>query len=480
MSHDDTTQSRPDPSENRLPRRASRWWLAPVIAASMGLGAALGATAVAWSAAGNDDVSDAGSTLRQMDLFGAVLARVRTDYVVQTRESDLIEAAIGGMLQSLDPHSSFMSAEGFRSMQTSTRGEYGGLGLEVTSEDGAVKVISPMDGSPAARAGIRAGDSLIAIDGTSILGLPLDQAVEQMRGPAGSTIDVTVARDGQEPMVVRITREVIVLRPVTHRMEGDIGYIRISTFVNENTGEALNDAIDQIQREQGGRLRGVVIDLRNNGGGLLDQAIAVTDTFMDRGEVVSTRGRRADDIQRYYGNPGERLANVPIVILINEGTASASEIVAGALQDRGRATIMGMSSFGKGSVQTVIPLNNGRDGALRLTTARYYTPAGRSIQGSGIEPDVEVSSVRVTPEDLERRRAAFQGEENLPHALDNDSGVTRRPPHMPADMPPEGWVETEDYQLKRALDFLREGRTTSARAAAAPAAAPAAGGGTTP
>jgi carboxyl-terminal processing protease len=441
--------------------KPQRWWMAPVLAGTLGLGAALGATAVAWSAGGRAVSSVAlpqtEETLRQLELFADVMARVRTDYVVPTKDDKLVDAAIGGMLQSLDPHSAFLDSEAFANMQTQTRGEYGGIGIEVTSEEGAVKVISPMDDSPAVRAGIKAGDKLIAVDGASILGLPLDEAVKKMRGPVGTSIDVTVAREGIEPFIAKVTRETIVLKPVTVKIEGDYGYIRVSTFVNENTGAALNKGIDDIQRQLGGRLKGVVLDLRNNGGGLLDQAIQVTDAFMDRGEVVSTRGRRPEDIERYFGTPGERLAGVPLVILINEGTASASEIVAGALQDRGRATIVGMASFGKGSVQTVIPLRNGRDGALRLTTSKYYTPAGRSIQGAGIEPDVEIGAVRVTEEQLKERRAAFRGEEDLPHALDNESGIKRKPPHMPADMPPADWKETEDYQLKRAYALLAAG-----------------------
>ena len=438
-----------------------RWWIAPVLAGTLGLGAALGATAVAWSAGGRADLAPTSprteDTLRQLELFADVMARVRTDYVVQTKDDKLVAAAIGGMLQSLDPHSSYMDAEEFANMQVSTRGEYGGIGIEVTSEDGAVKVISPMDDSPAVRAGIKAGDKLIAVDGVSILGLPLDEAVKKMRGPVGTSIDVTVAREGQDPFVAKVMRETIVLRPVTSKIEGDYGYIRISTFVNERTSQALTRAIDDIERQLGGRLKGIVLDLRNNGGGLLDQAIEVTDMFMDRGEVVSTRGRRADDIQRYFGTSGERLVGVPMVVLINEGTASASEIVAGALQDRGRATIVGMASFGKGSVQSVIPLRNGRDGALRLTTSKYYTPAGRSIQGAGIEPDIEIASDRMTEAQLNERKALFRGEEDLPHALDNESGVVRKPPHMPAEMPPENWKESEDYQLKRAYQLLAAG-----------------------
>ena len=442
-------------------QKTQRWWIAPVLAGTLGLGAALGATAVAWSAGGRPDAAAPAAkgedTLRQLEIFADVMARVRTDYVVPTKDDKLVAAAIDGMLQSLDPHSSFLDSEAFNNMQVSTKGEYGGIGIEVTSEDGAVKVISPMDDSPAVRAGIKAGDKLIAVDGVSILGLPLDEAVKKMRGPVGTSIDITVARESQEPFVAKVMRETIVLKPVTSKIEGDYAYIRISTFVNERTSEGLNKAIDDVQRQLGGRLKGIVLDLRNNGGGLLDQAIEVTDIFMDRGEVVSTRGRRADDIQRYYGTPGERLAGVPMVVLINEGSASASEIVAGALQDRGRATIVGMASFGKGSVQTVIPLRNGRDGALRLTTSKYYTPAGRSIQGAGIEPDIEIGAVRITEEQLKERKALFQGEEDLPHALDNESGVKRKPPHMPAEMPPVGWKETEDYQLKRAYELLAAG-----------------------
>lgn len=449
------------PASGTASRPRGRWWIAPALALATGLGAALGGTAVAWSAAGassaSSEVSDTETTLNQLKLFGDVLARVRSEYVVRTQDEKLIESAIDGMLQSLDPHSSYLDADAFQAMQVATRGEYGGLGIEVTSEEGAVKVITPMDDSPASRAGIKAGDRLIAINGESILGLPLDDAVKKMRGPVGTSIDVTVAREAVEPFVVTLARELIVLKPVTMKIEGDYGYLRISTFVNENTGALLNRTIDDMQRQMGGRLKGVVLDLRNNGGGLLDEAIKVTDTFMDRGEIVSTRGRRADDIQPYYGKPGEQLAGLPMVILINEGTASAAEIVAGALQDRGRATIVGMASFGKGSVQTVIPLGNGREGALRLTTAKYYTPAGRSIQGAGIEPDVEIAAVRVTEEDLRRRKAEFRGEEDLPHALDNESGVKRKPPHMPADMPPADWKEGEDYQLKRAYELLRAG-----------------------
>lgn len=442
-----------------LKGRVPMWIVAPLLAGAVGFGAIIGGGAVAWSANRADVNIDANreSTLHQLDIFADVLARVTTDYVVPPKQDDMIDAAINGMLASLDPHSSFMSKKDFSNMQDSTRGEYGGLGLEVSSETGAVKVITPMDGSPGARAGLKSGDKIIAIDGTSILGLPLDEQVEKMRGPAGTSIDITVISDGKEPRIVHITREIIVLHPVTHRMEGDVAYIRISTFVNENTTAELNRAIDEIQRTKGSSLKGVVLDLRNNGGGLLDQAIGVTDAFMDRGEVVSTRGRNADQVERYYGTAGEKLAGVPLVILTNEGTASASEIVAGALQDRRRAVIIGTTSFGKGSVQSVIPLSNGEDGALRLTTARYYTPSGRSIQGAGIKPDIEIASRRVTQDDVDKAKAEFRGEEDLPNALNNDSGAKRDAPHMPADMPPANWKEGEDYQLKRAIALINAG-----------------------
>ncbi|HYD72699.1 MAG TPA: S41 family peptidase, partial [Candidatus Binatia bacterium] len=364
---------------------------------------------------------------------------------------------INGMLASLDPHSSYMDASEYRDMQTTTRGEYGGLGIEVTSEDGVVRVVSPIDGTPAARAGIQAGDFLTAIDGETIVGLTLNEAVQRMRGQAGTSIVVTVAREDVDPFDVTLTREIINVRAVTARVEGgDIGVIRISTF-NERTSSMLADAIRQVRRDTGGRLRGVVVDLRNNPGGLLDQAIEVSDAFLDGGEVVSTRGRQPEDVQRYNARRGEDLAGVPVVVLINGASASAAEIVAGALQDRNRALIVGTDSFGKGSVQTVIPLQGGRDGALRLTTARYYTPAGRSIQGAGITPDMEVAARRVSAEDIARLQRLGVSEADLPNALDNDSGAQRRAIHMPDDQPPENWDTEEDYQLSRAMDFLRQG-----------------------
>jgi carboxyl-terminal processing protease len=421
-------------------------WIAAPVA---GCAALVGA--LAWSA---PEGNSRGDIYRELELFADVLTRVEADYVTQIDEQEAIEAAIQGMLASLDPHSSYMDATEYRDMQVQTRGEYGGLGIEVTSEDGVVRVVSPIDGTPAARAGIQAGDYLTAIDGETIVGLTLNEAVRRMRGQAGTNITVTVAREGTDPFDVTLTREIINVRAVTARVEGgDIGVIRISTF-NERTGDMLQDAIRQIRRDAGSRLRGVVIDLRNNPGGLLDQAIEVSDAFLDGGEVVSTRGRQPEDVQRYNARRGDDLAGVPIAVLINEASASAAEIVAGALQDRNRALIVGMDSFGKGSVQTVIPLQGGRDGALRLTTARYYTPAGRSIQGAGITPDMEVAARRIDPERLTRLRLS---EADLPNALDNDSGAQRRALHVPDDQPPENWNEDEDYQMRRAMEFLRQG-----------------------
>lgn len=426
-------------------RVAWAWIAAPVV----GLAACVGA--LAWSA---PEDHGRGDIYQQLELFADVLARVEQDYVTPIDSEQAMEAAIQGMLSSLDPHSSYMNATEYREMQVQTRGEYGGLGIEVTSEDGVVRVVSPIDGTPAARAGIQAGDYITAVDGESIVGLTVNDAVRRMRGEAGTNITVTIAREGVDPFDVTLTREIINVRAVSARVEGgDIGVIRISTF-NERTGDMLQEAIRTVRRDAGARLRGVVIDLRNNPGGLLDQAIDVSDAFLDGGEVVSTRGRRPEDIHRYNARRGDDLAGVPIAVLINGASASAAEIVAGALQDRNRALIVGTTSFGKGSVQTVIPLQGGRDGALRLTTARYYTPAGRSIQGAGIEPDMEVGARRVDPERLTRLGIS---EADLPNALNNESGAQRRALHVPADQPPENWDADEDYQLKRAMDFLRQG-----------------------
>ncbi len=418
-------------------------------------GVAVGVSAVAWPEPGMSD--SRAETYRQLDLFAEVLARARADYVTEINEPEAMEAAINGMLGSLDPHSTYLSAEDFSAMQVQASGEYGGLGIEVQMEDGFIKVITPMDDTPASRAGLESGDLLTAINGKPIVGLNIDDAVADMRGPPGSEIIVTVMRDGEDPFDVTMEREVIRPKSVDWKMVDDeIAYFRISTF-NERTTDLLEDAFAAASKEIGGRPEGIVLDLRNNGGGLLDQAISVTDKFLSGGEVVSTIGRRPSDIARYNARSGEVFQNVPIVILINNGTASASEIVAGALQDRGRATVLGMTSFGKGSVQTVIPLGTDR-GAIRLTTSRYYTPSGRSIQATGIVPDMEVAQTRVSEEELARIRRF--SEADLPNALINEDGVEREIPHLPSEQPPEDY-EGDDYQLDRALEVLRGGQMSA-------------------
>jgi carboxyl-terminal processing protease len=421
------------------------WIVAPVI----GVAACIGA--LAWSAPDQD--SSRANTYKQLELFADVLVRVQNDYVTPVDDEKVIQSAIQGMLSALDPHSSYMAPDEFKDMQVQTRGEYGGLGIEVTSEDGLVKVVSPIDDTPAAKAGIQAGDYLTAIDGQSIIGFNLNDAVAKMRGPVGTSIVLTVAREGKDPFDVNLTRQIVDVKSVVWRMEKDIGVIRVSAF-NEKTGDAFETAIHDMRRQAGGGLRGVIIDLRNNPGGLLDQAIQVCDAMLDGGEVVSTRGRRPDQIERYNARRGDLLRGIPIAVLINGGSASASEIVAGALQDRGRGLIIGTTSFGKGSVQTVIPLKGGREGALRLTTARYYTPSGRTIQGIGIDPDIEVAATRVDPDKLKRLGIS---EADLPRALTNDNGAKRRGPHIPDDQPPANWNKDADYQLKRAEDYLHQG-----------------------
>ena len=431
------------------------------LVAGAALGMALGGIVVGMSSAAWTETRPSdprAETYRQLDLFAEILARAQTDYVEEIDEAEAMEAAINGMLTSLDPHSGYLSSEDFRAIQVQTSGQYGGLGIEVTGEDGFVKVVTPMDDTPASRAGIESGDLITAVDGRPIIGLPVNDAVKEMRGAAGSDITITILREGEDPFDVTLTREVIQPKSVNSRVvDEDIAYLRISTF-NERTTMLLEAALSDVAGQIDGRPAGIILDLRNNGGGLLDQAVSVSDLFLSGGEVVSTIGRRANDMERYNARSGEVLKGVPIVVLINNGSASASEIVAGALQDRGRATVLGVTSFGKGSVQTVIPLGAER-GAIRLTTARYYTPAGRSIQATGIEPDLEVAGTRLSEEDLEKIRV--YSEADLYNALDNEDGSERRGPHLPDDQPPEGY-EGEDYQLDRAVDFLRNRITTAA------------------
>jgi carboxyl-terminal processing protease len=336
-------------------------------------------------------------TYRQLNLFGDVFERIRADYVEEPDDAKLIESAVNGMLSSLDPHSSFLNAKDYQDMQVQTRGEFFGLGIEVTMENELIKVISPIDDTPAAKAGVMAGDIITHLDGEQVQGLTLREAVEKMRGPANSSITLTIMREGvDEPLKITVIRDVIRVQSVKHRVEDDIGYIRVASF-SEQTLEGLEKAIDKIEAAiPAEKLKGFVLDLRGNPGGLLDQAVLVSDAFLERGEIVSTRGRHADEVQRFSARAGDLLETKPIIVLLNGGSASASEIVAGALQDHRRATVVGTRSFGKGSVQTIIPI--GRAGAIRLTTARYYTPSGRSIQAKGIEPDIEV--LPEVPEEL--------------------------------------------------------------------------------
>ncbi len=425
------------------------------------IGALMGATAVTTLAQVPFRVSDAANaaasdTYRQLNLFGDVFERVRSDYVEMPDDAMLIESAINGMLTSLDPHSSYMSPKSFRDMQVQTRGEFGGLGIEVTMEDGLVKVVSPIDDTPAFKAGVLAGDLITHIDGEQVQGLTLNEAVEKMRGPVKTDIIVTIRRDGaSEPFDVTITRDIIRIRSVRWREEQDVGYIRVTQF-NEQTFDGLKQGIEETTADIGeDKIKGYVIDLRNNPGGLLDQAIAVSDAFLERGEIVSTRGRNSDETQRYNARSGDLTDGKPVIVLVNGGSASASEIVAGALQDHRRATILGTRSFGKGSVQTIIPL--GANGAIRLTTARYYTPSGTSIQAKGILPDIE--ALQDLPDEL-KGRAETKGEAGLRGHLTNEGTDGEKEQsgsqaYVPAD-------PAEDSQLKLALDLLRGVQVNSA------------------
>lgn len=396
---------------------------------------------------------DRSETYRQLKLFSDVFERVRADYVEEVTDEQLIEFAIQGMLSTLDPHSSYLNADSFGDMRVQTKGEFGGLGIEVTMENGFVKVVSPIDDTPAARAGVEPGDFITHLDGEAILGLSLNEAVDKMRGPVNTDLRLTIRREGSEPFDLTITRDIIKIRSVRNRVEDNVGYIRITTF-NQQTTPGLKKAIEDIKAELGSELKGFVIDLRNNPGGLLDQAIDVSDAFISQGEIVSTRGRVVDDSQRFNAKDGDLAEGLPIVVLINGGSASASEIVAGALQDHRRAIIMGTRSFGKGSVQTIIPL--GLNGAMRLTTARYFTPSGRSIQALGIDPDIVVEAATIEQQETTgpgRREADLRG------ALDNPNGENGLTDEDTTGGEVEAHALSEaaeqDYQLARAVDLLR-------------------------
>lgn len=395
----------------------------------------------------------------QLDLFGDIFERIRAQYVEEVDDADLIEAAINGMLTSLDPHSSYLSPDDAEDMRVQTRGEFGGLGIEVTQEDGFVKVVSPIDGTPADAAGIEAGDFITHVDGESVLGLNLNEAVEMMRGPVGSEIVITVGREGEnEPFDVSIIRDTIKLTAVRSRTEGNTVVLRVTTF-NDQTTPNLEAGLKKQVEELGGmdNVNGIVLDLRNNPGGLLTQAIRVSDAFLEKGEIVSTRGRNVADGDRYNATPGDLAEGKPVVVLINGGSASASEIVAGALQDHRRAIVVGTKSFGKGSVQTVMPLRG--DAAMRLTTARYYTPSGRSIQALGVSPDIVVAQprrVEATEEEDDQRK--MRTEADLRGSLNNDSLTEDEIRHIEEDRAKTeeaAKLREEDYQLAYAIDILK-------------------------
>ena len=389
---------------------------------------------------------------RQLGLFGDIFQRVRESYVDEVDEKALIEAAINGMLTSLDPHSSFLDTENFSNMQVQTKGKFGGLGIEITMENGVIKIVSPIDDTPAAKAGLQPEDYIVAVNGEPILGMALSDAVDKLRGKVGSDVTVTIQREQNEPFDVTVTRDTIKIRSVRSDVFDDIGYLRITTF-SEQTSPGLSDAVEKIFTEHGDKVKGFVLDLRNNPGGLLNEAIAVTDAFLDAGEIVSTRGRDEENASRAYAKPGDIARGLPLVVLINSGSASASEIVAGALKDHQRAVLLGTRSFGKGSVQSVIPVSG--TGAMRLTTARYYTPSGVSIQATGITPNIEVVLARI-----EKLEGGITREENLKGALDSpdpdspksvesDDSDTAATKAAPADQ------SKIDYQLARALDLIQ-------------------------
>src|SRR5271156_1313153 len=386
--------------------------------------------------------ANSAETYKQLNLFGEVFERVRAEYVDEVSDDTLVESAINGMLTSLDPHSNYLNTKNFNDMKVQTRGEFGGLGIEVSMENGLVKVVSPIDDTPAARAGLKPGDLITHLDGDPVQGMTLPEAVEKMRGPLSSEIKLTIRREGREPFDVKLVRATIKIQSVRSHLEGDnIAYIRITTF-NEQTDVGLNNAMKNLKQQAGGKLLGVVLDLRNDPGGLLDQAVAVADAFLEKGEIVSTRGRGSEDAQRYNARPGDIAAGLQVAVLINGGSASASEIVAGALQDHHRAILLGTRSFGKGSVQTIIPLPG--HGAMRLTTARYYTPSGRSIQAKGIDPDIVVEAAKI--EHPAGETAAKKSDDNKDDP-DNPSDQSSVDPSLIGTQ--------DDYQLARAVDMLR-------------------------
>ena len=403
-------------------------------------------------------------TYKQLNLFGDVFELVRGGYVDDVKDDSLIEGAINGLLTALDPHSNYLNSKNFNDMKVQTRGEFGGLGIEVSMENGLVKVVSPIDDTPAAHAGLKPGDLITHIDGTPVQGLTLPEAVEKMRGLINTDITLTIRREGREAWDVKLTRANIKIQSVRSHLEGNnIGYIRITSF-NEQTDVGLNNAMKSLKTQAGNKLIGVVLDLRNNPGGLLDQAVAVSDAFLDKGEIVSTRGRRSDDAQRYNARSGDIASGLPMAVLINGGSASASEIVAGALQDHHRAILLGTRSFGKGSVQTIIPLAG--HGAMRLTTARYYTPSGRSIQAKGIDPDILVEAAKIEhapKKDDKTAKADKPADKKDDKSADkkdgkdgkDDKGDKGETAAEQSTIDPSLMGTPDDYQLARAVDMLR-------------------------
>ena len=390
-------------------------------------------------------------TYEYLDLFGQIFDKVRSEYVEEVTDQELIEKAIDGMLTGLDPHSGYMNEEVWEEMQMDTQGKFGGLGIEITMEEGFVKVISPIEDSPAFEAGILAGDFIIQIDDTPVFGLTLNEAVELMRGEKGEPITITISREGTEPFEVNIIRDIIKIQSVKHEVYDNVGYLRITSFT-EQTEDGLIKSINKIQNEHK-KIKGFVLDLRSNPGGLLTQAVKVTDIFLKRGEIVSTRGRDTKDIRRYRAKNKDLTNGKPIVVLINGGSASASEIVAGALQDHRRAIIVGTQSFGKGSVQTIIPFQRSKDGnvsGIRLTTARYYTPSGESIQGKGINPDIIVEQGEFESYEFER-----YSESDLKDSLDKEDDENTNNDTADTDLSEKEERLAKDYQLKRALDLLK-------------------------
>ena len=387
-------------------------------------------------------------TYKQLNLFGDVFQRVQEQYVEEITDKELIESAISGMLQSLDPHSSYLSPEAYKDMQVKTKGAFGGLGIEITMEDGFVKVVSPIDDTPAANAGMKSGDLIIGIDGESIKGLTINEAVSKLRGPVKSKVTITVVREDKDPFEIEIIRDIIKIRSVKHQIINNIGYVRLTTF-SDTTTSGMEKSVKEIKKELGDKFQGLILDLRNNPGGLLNQSISVTDSFLNQGEIVSTQGRKSDDTSRIFAKKGDIIDGKPLIVLINSGSASASEIVAGALKDHARAIIVGTRSFGKGSVQSIIPLAG--NGAMRLTTARYYTPSGVSIQAKGIEPDIKVEAgiTELKKEKLENRR-----EENLRGALYKKDNITKTKEDKKSKISP---IEKllQDNQISRGVDLIK-------------------------